>query len=638
MLINKAILKCPTCNKEIESLRNTVDEYFQFKDINCGACQRNFKFVLCKFCNKKIFYNSVKLQMNGLNGINIKCPYSSCGKYFYLTICPKCKQKQKIPKIVKEGELIKCIENKNCGYEFLQVRCPNKDCFDINYFARPKNFCNSPNGILYNHKKKEIFQKITCNFCIRPIVYYSEENKINRYHDSMKIYCPYESCKKIFNRIICPICSEVNIIEGGYYFMGHKLKCSGCSNYFGKILCPKCLKNNPLKNFFFKTGQIMCSYTACAKKSTIVNCIHCRRMNVFDNDNDNNGESIDEKKSKFPILGQQIICGYKDCGEKFNEVYCPSCNELNPFPKGNFSFGKVYTCLYAFCNKNYQFFVCANCFTYSRTSDSQEGRKYICNHCNTLLANWQCPFCFKTIMDKNSSFKFGDMVKCPACSSEYSFFRCYECQRLIFSEKNQYILGISTKCKTCERYSVNVVCPFCDIKISLMDRLDDLEDKEIIKCGNCKKDFEFKKKNSDMINEDEIYYKNLSVLSNIQGTPLQFGESKVDDNYLLFENSVFIKSNLYENDNDKNNHNNHNHKIYAYNQNIKIKNKIENLCILCHCDKKESVFYPCGHRCACYKCSVYYFEMYKKCPRCNKDSEAIVPKIYEQFNDSEKKI
>lgn len=623
---NKGILKCPICNKDIESFRNLLDEFIQFRNINCNKCQKNFIFVLCKFCNKKIYYNSVSLPLNGLNGVNIKCPYSSCGKYFYLTICPKCKYNQSIPKIIKEGELIKCIENKNCGYEYLQVRCPRKDCDDVNYFSRPKNFCNSPNGILYNHKKKIIFQKLTCNFCIRPIVYYSDEKKINRYYDSMIITCPYEDCKKIFNRIICLICSEINIIEGGYYIMGHKIKCTKCSNYFGKLLCPKCLKNNPLTKSFFKTGEIRCSYTSCAQKSLIINCIHCRRMNVFDT----NEKSNNEINENSPIPGRLIICAYKDCGKKFNEVYCPSCNELNPFPEGNFSFGKVYKCLYSFCSKNYQFFVCPNCLKYSRTLDSHEGKKYICSHCNTSLANWQCPFCKISILDKNSSFKLGQMVRCPSCLNEYSFCRCYQCQKLIFSEKNQYILGMAMRCKSCEIYSVNVVCPNCNIYISILDRVEDMKDKEKIKCGNCDKEFEYEKKENNMINEDEIYWKNLSFLKEVKGEQVQFGESKVDEKYLSLEN-LFIKSNLYEDDDENNNHN-------ICNQNVTLKNKISNLCILCHCDKKESVFYPCGHRCTCYKCAVYYFEMYKKCPRCDKFSEAIVPKIYEQFNDCEKKI
>ena len=105
-----------------------------------------------------------------------------------------------------------------------------------------KNLNPSLNGTVYHHKNEKIFKKITCNYCIRPIVYISDKNKLNRYFDSMIIKCPYDDCHKEFNRIVCPLCSEVNIIEEGKYFMGHKVKCSGCRNFFGKILCQKCLK------------------------------------------------------------------------------------------------------------------------------------------------------------------------------------------------------------------------------------------------------------------------------------------------------------------------------------------------------------------------------------------------------------
>ena len=87
-----------------------------------------------------------------------------------------------------------------------------------------------------------------------------------------------------------------------------------------------------------------------------------------------------------------------------------------------------------------------------------------------------------------------------------------------------------------------------------------------------------------------------------------------------------IKTNLYDDNNCDDKKNNHNE--------IK-KCKKSNLCIFCHCNNKESVFYPCGHRCACYKCAALFFKINKKCPKCDIIPEAIVPKIYEQFNDCE---
>ena len=68
--------------------------------------------------------------------------------------------------------------------------------------------------------------------------------------------------------------------------MGHKIKCTSCNNFFGKILCPKCLKINPLTKNFFKTGTMICSHTLCEKASEIIHCIHCRRINVFNGENE----------------------------------------------------------------------------------------------------------------------------------------------------------------------------------------------------------------------------------------------------------------------------------------------------------------------------------------------------------------
>ena len=52
-------------------------------------------------------------------------------------------------------------------------------------------------------------------------------------------------------------------------------------------------------------------------------------------------------------------------------------------------------------------------------------------------------------------------------------------------------------------------------------------------------------------------------------------------------------------------------------------------CMFCQCVIGESVFSPCGHRCACYKCAMSYFESQKHCPKCNEPSRAICRKVFD---------
>ena len=51
--------------------------------------------------------------------------------------------------------------------------------------------------------------------------------------------------------------------------------------------------------------------------------------------------------------------------------------------------------------------------------------------------------------------------------------------------------------------------------------------------------------------------------------------------------------------------------------------------MICHNNIKESIFYPCGHRCTCYNCAVIIFVVNKKCPKCNQEASCIIKKVYE---------
>ena len=80
--------------------------------------------------------------------------------------------------------------------------------------------------------------------------------------------------------------------------------------------------------------------------------------------------------------------------------------------------------------------------------------------------------------------------------------------------------------------------------------------------------------------------------------------------------------------------NSQNETDYSLNKNDKDISKIEEqlkkqLCIICQCYEKQSIFFPCAHRCTCYKCALYYFEVFQKCPKCGQNAQAIIPKIYD---------
>ena len=562
---------------------------------------KNVSYIICICCQNNIFLKNRDILL--LNNQNFHC--KNCNKYNYLTICPQCKVMQQFLKYNQEGDIITCAY---CSLMYYQFLCPIFNCNEMNY-SPLKNYSNiyTSNGVIYNHNKNCLYQKISCYFCLRPIVYFPEGNNKNFYFESMQILCPYPECGKKFNRIICtnPQCTNIIIIKTGLYRMGMRIKCDKCSKSFGKVLCTKCLKVNPLEKNSFKYGEFECRYKKCSQKTNIAVCIHCERLNYFSD------------KIKELIPGQTIICGYKDCAKKFSMAFCPGCHELNPFPNGDFVFGHPYKCKYtAKCKTFFLLLICAQCGNYSRMTEQCEGKKYNCNKCKCLLANFQCPFCKVNILDKNSSFNLGQMIPCPneSCKKLFSFFRCYNCQFLIYSEENECVLGKPIECKNCLKTSINVICTHCKSKITYARRSTRIEEGEEIHCPHCQQDFHFGEKLGDEY--EKIYANELTYIKPIQGIPIMLGKSQVDENYLARRKLIS------DDDNDNNicNKMDCEHKKETKNKN--------NLCIICQSKEKESVFFRCGHRCTCYECGVYYFETHKKCPRCFKEAEAIIRKIY----------
>ena len=577
----------------------------------------------CIYCNKTINIKfNEKTAKNRVNGINIKCPYNQCLQYFYISICPKCKYNNYFKEYIYEGDLIRC---EKCQFKYLQSRCVFENCNELFYFEAPIIFLHSPLGIICKHKNKDYFQKLTCHYCLRPITYISGEDKTKRYYEGKKIICPYEDCKKSFNRLICPNCNRVNIVESGRYIMGKKIRCFYCNYFFAKILCNICLKISTLEENSLKYGEFKCKNDNCGSFISMANCLFCLRLNYFP-----------FNKNISLIQGQKIQCGYDDCKERFNIVYCAGCGELNPFPKGDFVFGKLYKCIYGNCSKNFMVLVCPSCFTYSRTIEETEGRKYNCNKCGTLLSNYGCPHCNISILDKDSSLILGQIIQCPnpECKGKFSFCRCVECKRLIYYKEENTIIGKKVRCDFCKTKSINILCFKCNSRISMeIDNTTTFENGETITCPNCREGFIYDKNQAIIIKNEkgeeinldrDIYYNNLSYINEIKGNTIDYGISEIDPNYLNIEQNIFKCEDSYENDKNDDMTITNDDDI---NTDIE-KEKRKYMCIICQSEEKESIFYPCGHRCCCYKCAMYNFTVFQKCPKCDIIPSAVIRKVF----------
>ena len=613
----REMIQCPKCSepvnielnylKKSNGLMSYQESVPDFLTITCQKCSLNFKFIICVYCKRKIFMkiHPKEVKYNGLNGYNIKCPYQSCEKIFYFTKCIKCKKVQKQKREIKEGSILQCVY---CKIQYFQVNCPVKYCNDLNSFEKPQFHNNFPIGAMLVHNNEIIYQKINCYYCNRPIVFASKKNNKNKYYEAQKVICPYKNCLKSFNRIICVTCSEEIYINDGFYQMGSKIKCYKCKTSFGKILCVSCGKMNTCQQNFFKFGIMKCGFQNCLQENNLINCLYCRKLNIID--------------KKIQINGQPIKCGY--CKNTFNMIICPYCEEVNPFPLSDFSFGKIYKCQYVTCMKEYQFVLCPQCHIHSFIKDKNEGHKFKCEECQTLFMNWGCPFCKTNIMDKKTTLQMGQMIRCPSetCKKVYSFIRCSSCQKLIFSKENENIIGKAVKCpnQNCKVYTLITYCPMCNIKSTYTGKKTSLNDGESILCENCKKRYIFSKNNT------LLYKGNLIALKEIVGKTIDFGVGEVDENYLAIQELFFhVKSNIYPivfvKENSEKNSGDKYSRISKY--------STLGECIVCHNNLKESIFYPCGHRCVCYNCAVILFAVSKKCPKCNNEVSCIIKKIHE---------
>ena len=605
---------CPNCSESVKiTSRNTLFvsngsnkqqislELNEFINVLCSKCDYNFTYIICSYCNEKIMMkihpDSKRILYNGICGFNIRCPYKSCNKIFYFTECPKCRIAFKVNKLIREGDIINC-QNENCKFQYIEENCPYKNCNERNLSYRPKYYNNFPEGIVSRHQKEIIYQKICCNGCFRPIFFPSTREKKNKYIEGQKVICPYSDCQNIFNRLICPNCAQDNYIEQGWYEYGTEIKCFFCKENFGKILCPLTGKLSTFKENYFEFGEILCGIESCKKIHNLMNCLFCRQLNIFE--------------EKIQIMCRRIKCGY--CSQKFSKIYCPHCSKVNPFPFGDFFFGKLYKCTYYNCLKEFQYIICPKCYIISVMIIKKEGQKFQCSKCNTIYMNFGCKFCKLNILAEDTNLKIGQLIKCPSdkCGKIFSFMQCRKCEKLIYSEENENIYGKAKRCPNpnCREYTIMTLCPLCKKRVLYYSR-DDIEENQNIKCENCNKSYIFHRKNN-------LYDGVLKIYEEIEGKSFNFGKGEICENYLIKEELFFTKNNLSET-------------IYGSELGLlKVSNNASiGVCILCNNHKKQSVFFPCGHRCACYRCANMYFAANKKCPRCQQDAKCIIGKIFE---------
>jgi hypothetical protein len=159
---------CLKCNK--------TQKKFRGEDIleKCQFCLEKFMYLKCYHCKKKVYF----FNENMVDGVNIKCPYIECGKFFTRSSCGVCNKNLYFPDRYQEGSKVKC-PFKECGEEFFKIICPNEKCGsklafkknnpingsdNLNNSTTTKNICsNYKEGVLVNCKScNSKFQKINC--------------------------------------------------------------------------------------------------------------------------------------------------------------------------------------------------------------------------------------------------------------------------------------------------------------------------------------------------------------------------------------------------------------------------------------------------------------------------------------------
>lgn len=434
---------CPHC-QESQISKNETEE----SQTKCVKCKKNFIFIKCHHCSRKIFSQLDKY----LDSANIKCPYSDCNKNFNRTQCHFCPNKIRFNTYRNESEIITCTSN-DCKKKYIKINCPAEKCRTNIIFENGfvKNETLYKEGMVVKCSCDIKFQKINCFNCHRKLVW-----KNIFPIESQKIRCPYEDCSKECMKMFCPFCDKMLLWEKSIQ-MGVRAKCSGdkCNKIFRKVVCPHCYNyNNFSDNAGYSEGKpTICKNELCAKSFSLVKCLHCQRPNAWKGDY---------------IIGQNIVCAYQDCPikTKFAIISCPHCKMTNRFPKGDFSFGKNMQCNWDNCKKYYTVYLCPGCNKNVTSLDKDNKsnlHKITCPNCKVNFLNMKCIHCKQVILDKGAKYFYGEKLKCPYEDEMFTIVPCIKCNKIISFKDDEYKEGMLINCtdENCAgKFSISY-CPKC---------------------------------------------------------------------------------------------------------------------------------------------------------------------------------
>ena len=499
-------IKCPICNRPV-TLK--VDSEI----INCSNCKGRYIYKYCLECSSIIYFTKIDY-----DGYNIQCPYVSCNAIGCTVKCEKCNKKIFYKNKYSQGDKIKCS---NCQNVFKKVKCPSKECqksiiLGENFLEGQPLKCEHKDGTF-------IFQKVGCWYCGRHCIWNNTKGKF--YIDGQTIICPYKECERMTNKVICPKCLNSSVITRGNLDMGKKINCliKGCENVYNIYFCPFCKKTNYGDGSPIAGENLTCQF--CKESFTFVNCFFCKQINFW-------------KKPNNYLPCQTVVCSNENCRKKSALIPCPFCRRVNHFSRGVFILGQKYACSYRECKNEFVILYCGKCnMTHIKKASLDPNILYICDHCQNLMPTIQCPKCFKfCCLGNTTTIETHTTLKCPyeKCGQVFYYYRCPFCKHDFNSDK--YITS-NIKCpfQNCSKEYTYFKCKKC-----LKDNYDESSmDCEEINCKFCNEQ-------NNIINQpDANKFSNLKKAYITQGEKYVFDNPEEDPYDRSIINSL-IQTKIYE--------------------------------------------------------------------------------------------